>query len=212
MSDNRLGLDFIAEKTTSGLLLRKPIPRQERVLKKENEILKKENIHDPLTGILNDRGLYRKAQENLNILSRSNSNLNYSVIALDMIGLKKFNDLGGHSYGSQKLQEAADVLLKSSERSSDILSRPSGDEFVIVAFDSDEEQTLQFIEKIKTNLPTDIHFNICYKNFKNSDAIDTRMSINSVLDRIDDAKKRGPVDHTGRSIGTGVVMNLNYNG
>ena len=60
-----------------------------------------------------------------------------SACMIDLDGFKAVNDQLGHSAGDDVLVKFAQVL-KQSSRSSDILARMGGDEFVVILLDTDQ--------------------------------------------------------------------------
>ncbi|KQU02562.1 hypothetical protein ASG56_16560 [Rhodococcus sp. Leaf7] len=84
---------------------------------------------DELTGLLNRRGLTRRAAVDLD--SCREHALPVSVLYLDVDGLKEMNDLSGHDAGDAALVRLADALTESF-RGQDIIARVGGDEFVVV--------------------------------------------------------------------------------
>jgi diguanylate cyclase (GGDEF)-like protein len=86
-------------------------------------------ISDPLTGLAN----YRKLLEVLEYeTERTNRNgRTFSILLLDMDGLKKINDTHGHVVGSQAICRVAKVL-RATCRSIDVAARYGGDEFALV--------------------------------------------------------------------------------
>lgn len=82
------------------------------------------SLHDQLTG------LYNRAYLD-NELERHGKGREYpiSIICMDLDGLKLINDTLGHAYGDTQLKACAQVLLEAF-RSSDIVARVGGDEFV----------------------------------------------------------------------------------
>ena len=104
----------------------------------ENKLMARELKHaaerDPLTGVFN-RG-YLEAELDHAIRNRQHhASMDFSVLLLDVIGLKRINDAHGHIAGDIYLQRAAETL-QSICRTSDVLVRYGGDEFVILAHGS----------------------------------------------------------------------------
>lgn len=58
------------------------------------------------------------------------------VVAIDLDGLKAINDCGGHRAGDAQLRAAAAALMRAS-RATDVVARVGGDEFAILAVDTD---------------------------------------------------------------------------
>jgi diguanylate cyclase (GGDEF)-like protein len=80
---------------------------------------------DPLTGLSNRR--YTESQ----IQIRINKAIPFCVLVLDLNGFKNVNDRHGHMVGDELLKQFA-TRLGSALRSSDIIGRWGGDEFVVV--------------------------------------------------------------------------------
>lgn len=85
--------------------------------------------HDPLTGVLNRRGLDERLGIELTRARRTAEPL--TMIACDLDGLKQINDQHGHAAGDEALALAADVMA-SALRDVDVLARTGGDEFLIL--------------------------------------------------------------------------------
>jgi diguanylate cyclase (GGDEF)-like protein len=92
------------------------------------ESLRNLSLSDDLTGLYNRRGFFTLAEQQLSSARREGRDA--SLIYIDMDGLKKLNDTHGHEMGSRALQEVADIL-RETFRSSDLIARIGGDEFVI---------------------------------------------------------------------------------
>ncbi len=91
---------------------------------------------DPLTGILNRRGLEERLEEEL---SRSQAlRAPLSVLVFDCDDFKEINDRAGHEFGDTILQEIADALSRAIPADA-VASRIGGDEFVVVLPGSDAE-------------------------------------------------------------------------
>ncbi|MGM0646702.1 MAG: PAS domain S-box protein, partial [Thermodesulfobacteriota bacterium] len=82
------------------------------------------SLHDQLTGLYNRAYL----ENELNRLNRSRAHP-LTLICMDLDGLKVVNDTLGHNQGDMQLQACARILQEVF-RSSDILARIGGDEFV----------------------------------------------------------------------------------
>ena len=84
---------------------------------------------DPLTGLLNRRGLESGLK---NALARRPRNRMVAVYLLDLDGFKPVNDSHGHDVGDALLAAVA-LRLRSTARIDDPVARLGGDEFVIVS-------------------------------------------------------------------------------
>jgi diguanylate cyclase (GGDEF)-like protein/PAS domain S-box-containing protein len=97
---------------------------------------------DELTGLLNRRGFFTLAQQQVKLANRNNKKL--LLFYMDLDGLKKINDTRGHSEGDRALVEAA-MVLKDIFHESDIIARLGGDEFAVLLFEpvsASEEQAI----------------------------------------------------------------------
>lgn len=93
------------------------------------------SITDELTGLLNRRGFKTLAQQQLNLAERQGSEMVLFFIDLD--GLKEINDEQGHNAGDQALIDTANII-KETFRTSDIIARIGGDEFVVLGMSTSE--------------------------------------------------------------------------
>ena len=94
---------------------------------------------DPLTGLLNRRGFEEAFELELERARRSEHAL--GVLIGDLDGFKKVNDVFGHHAGDQALARAGAVLGREKRRI-DRLARFGGEEFALVAPDTDERRGL----------------------------------------------------------------------
>lgn len=81
--------------------------------------------HDPLTGLVNRRGLDRVLRE------AGESGEALGLLLLDLDGFKLINDRHGHQAGDELLQQVA-MRLKGVVRPGDSVARLGGDEFALV--------------------------------------------------------------------------------
>lgn len=120
--------------------------RQKQKIEELNEHLEKLSFLDPLTQLLNRRGLQRTLSRELEISGREGANL--SVILLDLDNFKPINDTFGHAVGDIVLQEISKVL-KSTVRATDYVSRVGGDEFIILMPNTRLVEGVHFSERIR---------------------------------------------------------------
>lgn len=118
-------------------------------LKQAQETLRNLSLTDDLTGLYNRRGFFTLANQHLKSARRAEQEA--SLIYTDMDGLKAINDTHGHDEGSSALREIADVLRRTF-RSSDIIARIGGDEFVILETYAGRTDAQKSISRLRENL------------------------------------------------------------
>jgi diguanylate cyclase (GGDEF)-like protein len=91
--------------------------------------LKTEALRDPLTGLLNRRGILSRLDSELALHKLRGQPL--SVLAMDLDRFKLINDHYGHSMGDRALAWVAETL-RGILRENDHLGRHGGDEFIAV--------------------------------------------------------------------------------
>ena len=101
--------------------------------------------HDQLTGLYNRRGFQSHVNQWLNWASRYGHPL--GVVLVDIDDFKHVNDARGHAAGDEALKIVADSLT-SSVRASDLVSRYGGDEFAILAPETDAEELQALMDRI----------------------------------------------------------------
>ncbi|MBI3576051.1 MAG: GGDEF domain-containing protein [Gammaproteobacteria bacterium] len=95
--------------------------------------LERERSTDMLTGLLNRRALYERAEELFQRLERGDRPL--VVVFADIDRFKRVNDTHGHQVGDRVLTEIAQ-LLNTSVRGTDVVGRFGGDEFILLLPDT----------------------------------------------------------------------------
>jgi diguanylate cyclase (GGDEF)-like protein len=100
---------------------------------------------DPLTGLLNRRGLYTETGLTL---ARSPRGAVLAVVVIDLDGFKQLNDHHGHGTGDATLRAVARQLTELI-RTRDIVARVGGDEFVLVAALLDDHDLDSFIRRVQ---------------------------------------------------------------
>jgi diguanylate cyclase (GGDEF)-like protein/PAS domain S-box-containing protein len=101
--------------------------------------------HDPLTGLLNRRGLEREIRSHAARVDRYAAT--GAVMMLDLDHFKYFNDTQGHSAGDELLVRVAQAL-RARLRASDVVARLGGDEFGVRLPGGDEAQTQAVAEAL----------------------------------------------------------------
>jgi diguanylate cyclase (GGDEF)-like protein len=84
---------------------------------------------DPLTDLINRRGLERELKRALAYVKRYGTSA--VLVYLDLDGFKSINDRHGHAAGDAVLKAVAMVLARQ-VRASDLVARLGGDEFVVL--------------------------------------------------------------------------------
>jgi diguanylate cyclase (GGDEF)-like protein/PAS domain S-box-containing protein len=97
------------------------------------EEIKALSLRDALTTLYNRRGFLMFTELQLKTANRLKKKI--ALLYLDMDNLKRINDTGGHKLGDQALAEVASILKKSF-RETDIVSRLGGDEFSVLAMET----------------------------------------------------------------------------
>lgn len=120
--------------------------------KQLEEKLQNMSISDELTGLLNRRGFTALAQKQLDLAERNGSQMTLFFIDLD--NLKQINDKQGHNVGDQVIIDTADIL-KTTFRTSDVIARMGGDEFVTFGIsDSKAESDTVLSKRLQENITT----------------------------------------------------------
>lgn len=105
---------------------------KKRVEKYKNEIkqLKVMAYDDPLTGLLNRRGLWRGVKRRL----EKGEEGRIGVLFIDIDDLKKANDKDGHDYGDRQIRGVTELMSRV-VRKNDLVARVGGDEMIITIFE-----------------------------------------------------------------------------
>jgi diguanylate cyclase (GGDEF)-like protein len=109
-------------------------------------------ISDSLTGLANYRHLVDILQGELERSGRTNRS--FSLLLMDLDGLKKINDQYGHVIGSRALSRVA-TILKLNCRSIDTAARYGGDEFAVVLPETNHFAAEQVVERVRNCLLAD---------------------------------------------------------
>lgn len=97
------------------------------------EEIRRISITDVLTGMLNRRGFFLRAEQSLRVARRQK--MPSALIFADIDALKTVNDRLGHDEGDRLIQDGASIL-RSCFRDSDVVARLGGDEFAAFTLDA----------------------------------------------------------------------------
>ena len=142
-------LEALARQALALLELRKglaALQASRQRLEEANTLLTKQAITDPLTLLLNRRGLDERLAEELQRARRSGMPL--AVFMLDADHFKAFNDAHGHIAGDAVLKELA-RLLKGGLRPYDAVSRYGGEEYAVVLPGTTAEEAGALAERVR---------------------------------------------------------------
>lgn len=109
-------------------------------------------ISDSLTGLANYRHLIDILQSELERSGRTNRP--FSVLLMDLDGLKKINDRHGHVIGSRALCRVA-TILRLNSRSIDTAARYGGDEFALILPETNVAAAHQVVDRVRNCLEAD---------------------------------------------------------
>lgn len=114
------------------------------VLRRLTDELRSMAAHDPLTRVLNRRGL----MEGLEAHFRSRTAGPAYLLIVDIDHFKDINDTHGHQVGDRVICHVAQVL-KASARQGDLICRLGGEEFVVISLDTTRDGALQLAERTR---------------------------------------------------------------
>jgi diguanylate cyclase (GGDEF)-like protein len=104
---------------------------------------------DPLTGLYNRRAFEARLEERL----RDREGEAFTVVMIDVDGLKRVNDAGGHGAGDAVLRRVA-AVLREHVRSQDLVCRWGGDEFLLLLPGTDRVGATSLARRISVSLQT----------------------------------------------------------
>jgi diguanylate cyclase (GGDEF)-like protein len=107
------------------------------------------SLHDPLTRLYNRTFLFAVIEREIARAGRTNRR--FSLLMLDLDGLKPINDRFGHYFGDRMLQAVADAV-RQSIRIIDSPARYGGDEFVVLLPETDTDGAAVVAEKLRRSV------------------------------------------------------------
>ena len=119
------------------------------LVRRDNARLSLMADQDPLTRLNNRRVFEDRLRQSFQLARRHNHPL--SVLMIDVDHFKSYNDAHGHVAGDTALASVADTLVRTA-RTSDVVARFGGEEFVVLLPHTDGRQAFQAAQRIRTAL------------------------------------------------------------
>lgn len=129
--------------------LSKNLRNNEELLKNLLQQTRELSISDGLTGLYNQMHFFELMD--LENKKSQRYNLSYSLIIFDVDHFKNFNDSNGHLRGSETLR-AIGAIMKKKFRSTDLLAKYGGDEFVIILPQTDKVGAYLAAERLRESV------------------------------------------------------------
>ncbi len=188
--------------------------------------LKSKAHRDRLTGVLNEEGVIDLFNDIVRVLINTEKELEvihdqpidvdkshligfrgYGVWLFDLVGLHRTNESKGMGWavGDRKLKDLANSLGRTFRRSVDSIGRVASDEFIVLSPNArqDKKGSLKMVDKLKKVLPSDVKANVVIGWFEKD--INPADAIAQAKEALAQAKRSGPLDEAGRSLGFGVA-------
>lgn len=159
-----------------------------------------ESVADPLTGLLNRRGLHLHIADLLRATAATDAEL--AVIVVDLDRFKDINDTFGHTVGDEVLIRSAQ-RIRSAVRGSALVARVGGEEFVIVDLAKPGRNAARDFDRVRSAIaaPADhaVTASVGVTNVAVADfaapAVDPVALLDTIIERADhamfDAKRNG---------------------
>lgn len=145
-----VSLTFSPIKDANGVIVgASTIARDITERKELEEKLKTLASYDELTSCLNFRATMELLEKE--ILRAQRYQKHFSIVMIDIDDFKKKNDEYGHQAGNDILVAFA-AVLKNSVRSIDTIGRYGGEEFIVILPETDAQQALVVLERIRSSL------------------------------------------------------------
>jgi len=117
------------------------------VLRRLTDSLRNMAARDPMTDLLNRRGLLDALTRYFN----SRNAMSARLLLLDVDHFKRINDTHGHQAGDEVICQVVDVL-RSTVRRGDLTGRIGGEEFVAVFLEADGGRVIDLAERLRASV------------------------------------------------------------
>lgn len=125
-----------------GVLLRQRVKAQTVALRTSEERFRHQAQTDALTGLASRSFLYEELEDLM--LQAEDGTASLGVLMIDLDNFKQVNDTLGHHVGDELLQVVGE-RLRDSVRTSDVIARMGGDEFVVLLKELKDDADLEMI-------------------------------------------------------------------
>ena len=116
-------------------------------LRVEQDHLRRQATIDPLTGVLNRRGI----EQSIADAGEQGLGTGLAIVMVDIDHFKRVNDAHGHDVGDQVLRRVAAVMAQN-VRANDILGRWGGEEFMVACVNCSAEHAAVVAQKIRQRI------------------------------------------------------------
>jgi diguanylate cyclase (GGDEF) domain len=140
---------MVSRKEVLHFLNKKLIIDKNIELEKKNLELSELTMRDSMTNLLNHKNSLRYLREEVERAKRINYPLSVAMIDLD--NFKSVNDNYGHQTGDEVLIQVAEILSESC-RSTDVLGRYGGEEFIIIMPDTNDGDAAMLLRRIQNRI------------------------------------------------------------
>jgi diguanylate cyclase (GGDEF)-like protein len=157
-SEDHFGIIFLGEKTDGAkyrqidldilaILVNMAVITYENI--KHFKSIEELSHTDHITALYNYRYFYKRLTEEVFRAKRFLRKL--ALVIFDIDDFKVYNDTFGHQAGDQLLQQLGELLIRT-VRSIDVVCRYGGEEFCVIMPESDQEECLKFMERLRKNI------------------------------------------------------------
>ncbi len=124
---------------------------QNKIQQLESELVQmgEKVLEDHLTGILNRRGLDKAFARESSVAERLQKPLSLAILDID--NFKQLNDTHGHKVGDDALVYLVEAIQETT-RPDDIVARFGGEEFVILLPDTNTDQAVKAVSRVRRGL------------------------------------------------------------
>ena len=130
------------------------LARVKKELESANRDLERLTLVEPLTELLNRRGLQQALSREVQHLNRSGTKTT-AVLVIDLDDFKSVNEQHGHAVGDVVLKEIG-RRLRGAIRAVDYVGRLGGDEFMLILPDTEVSEITRVAERIRLAVATGI--------------------------------------------------------
>lgn len=193
LRDPALSLLVVAASATVLVAVRERLEREHAALRGVAE-------RDPLTRIANRRVLLSRAEYEISRHIRARQK--FALVLLDLDGFKALNDRFGHAAGDELLCDVARALTHAM-RAQDTVARIGGDEFCVLAPETDRPHTAPLAKRIAATVaeatagPETLRASVGIAVFPD-DGVDARALLEAADQRLLGAKRSRPTGRVGR--------------